>query len=76
MVKTQYLGTLAIASVLAFGAVACGGASTPDAQEQVDPCAADPCAATPCAGAPCAGAPCAGAPCAADPCAAQPCAGS
>lgn len=72
--KIQYLGAMAIASLLTLGTVACGTTtSTADpcagvAEEAIDPCAgaADPCAATqadPCAGAnPCAAAdPCAGA---------------
>ncbi|WOD41606.1 YHS domain-containing (seleno)protein [Nodosilinea sp. E11] len=70
--RIQYLGAVAIASLLTLGAVACSTtAVTPEANSQavVDPCAA----ANPCAGAdPCAAAnPCAGA----DPCAAaNPCA--
>jgi YHS domain-containing protein len=79
--RIQYLGAVAIASMLTLGGVACSAQTAVDpcaaVKETVaDPCAgANPCAATdPCAGAnPCATAdPCAGAnPCAAaDPCAA------
>jgi len=81
--RIQYLGAIAIASLLTLGTVACGNTTTtadPCAgatTEAVDPCAAgaaDPCAgANPCAATdPCAAVdPCAGAnPCAAaDPCA-------
>ncbi|MGB3203059.1 MAG: YHS domain-containing (seleno)protein [Nodosilinea sp.] len=52
--KIQYLGAIAIASLLTLGTVACGTTS-PEASRQasVDPCAgANPCAAAdPCAGA-------------------------
>jgi YHS domain-containing protein len=78
--RIQYLGAVAIASLLTLGTVACGNTTAVDpcagtATEAVDPCAgANPCAAAdPCAADPCAAVdPCAGAnPCAAaDPCAA------
>jgi YHS domain-containing protein len=83
--RIQYLGAIAIASLLTLGAVACGSSNTAidpcagAAQEAVDPCAgaadpgaaADPCAAAADPGAAAKADPCAGAnPCAAaDPCA-------
>ena len=72
--NARYLSSLAVVSALTLGVVACGGGTTPEATEEVDPCAADPCAADPCAADPCAADPCAADPCAADPCAADPCA--